>query len=45
MSDSKERTYISFNCGLPRGEVPYCRLDDGTEVYGIKKYKKIEEGE
>lgn len=35
---------IAAHCGAPYRGVPYCRLDDGTEVYGIKQYKKIEEG-
>lgn len=28
------------HCGCPYRGVPYCRLDDGTEVYGIKEYRR-----
>lgn len=32
---------IAEYCTTPYRGVPYCRLDDGTEVYGIKQYKKV----
>lgn len=32
---------IAEYCVTPYRGVPYCRLDDGTEVYGIKQYKKV----
>jgi hypothetical protein len=35
---------IAVYCEAFRG-VPYCALDDGTAVYGIKKYKKVAEEE
>lgn len=31
---------IAAHCASPYRNVPYCRLDDGTMVYGIKEYKK-----
>lgn len=32
-------------CETPYRGVPYCELDDGTAVYGIKKYKRATEEE
>lgn len=28
-------------CTDPYREIPYCILDDGTKLYGIKQYKKV----
>lgn len=32
-------------CTDPYREIPYCILDDGTKLYGIKQYKKVQKGE
>lgn len=32
-------------CIDPFREIPYCVLDDGTKLYGIKQYKKIQKEE
>lgn len=32
-------TGIAKYCKTPFRGVPYCRLDDGTRIYSIKKYK------
>lgn len=29
-------------CIDPYREIPYCMLDDGTKLYGIKQYKKVQ---
>lgn len=31
-------------CINPYREIPYCILDDGTKLYGIKQYKKVQKG-
>ena len=32
-------------CINPYREIPYCILDDGTKLYGIKQYKKVQKEE
>ena len=32
-------------CTDPYREIPYCVLDDGTKLYGIKQYKKVQKEE
>lgn len=32
-------------CIGPYREIPYCVLDDGTKLYGIKQYKKVQKEE
>lgn len=32
-------------CTDPYREIPYCILDDGTKLYGIKQYKKVQKEE
>lgn len=32
---------IAVSCGVPLRGLPYCVLDDGTRVYGLKQYKKV----
>lgn len=32
-------------CKDPFREIPYCILDDGTKLYGIKQYKKVQKKE
>lgn len=32
-------------CINPYREIPYCVLDDGTKLYGIKQYKKVQKEE
>lgn len=32
-------------CTNPYREIPYCILDDGTKLYGIKQYKKVQKEE
>lgn len=36
---------IAVSCGTPYRGVPYCVLDDGTRVYGLKQYKKVSKEE
>lgn len=31
----------AVSCGVPYRGVPYCILEDGTRVYGLKQYKKV----
>ena len=32
-------------CTNPYRGIPYCILDDGTKLYGIKQYKKVQREE
>lgn len=32
-------------CINPYRGIPYCILDDGTKLYGIKQYKKVQKEE
>ena len=32
-------------CINPYRGIPYCILDDGTKLYGIKQYKKVQKDE
>ena len=32
-------------CTDPYRDIPYCILDDGTKLYGIKQYKKVQKEE
>ena len=33
---------IATYCIDPYREIPYCILNDGTKLYGIKQYKKVQ---